>query len=206
MPSLYLWLDPYLIWFYRLSGSAAVNFLVGTWVLAVFSLVVGELTAFLAALMVRRPLEQVAGEAKRYQDLSMEALKAGDRPAYEAANKVANEAFGKSFFMQVALSATFFWPIFLALGWMQQRFLGVAFPLPFVGFSLGYTGVFIILYIAAYFMFKPVKRRLPYFRRAKEMRHASGQTARELKSFVCLLPPAGAAKPTGAGAKASPSS
>ena len=116
----------------------------------------------------------------------MEALKAGDRPAYEAANKLANEAFGKSFFMQVALSATFFWPIFLALGWMQQRFLEVAFPLPFIGFSLGYTAVFIILYIAAYGLFRPVKRRLPYFRRLKELRHASGQTARELNSFAPL--------------------
>jgi hypothetical protein len=200
MHPVYLWLDSYLIWFYRLSGSAEVNFLLGTWALAVLSLLVGELTAFLAALMVRRPLEQVAGEARRYQDLSMEALKAGDRPAYEAANKLANEAFGKSFFMQVALSATFFWPIFLALAWMQQRFLEVAFPLPFLGFSLGYIGVFIILYIAAYFLFKPVKRRLPYFRRLKEMVGASRQMARERKSSGDRLPPVGAGKPTESGA------
>ena len=105
----------------------------------------------------------------------MEALKSGDRPAYEAANTVANEAFGKSFFMQVALSATFFWPIFFALGWMQYRFLEITFPLPFVGFSLGYTGVYVILYIAAYFMFKPLKRRMPYFRRLKELRDTSGR-------------------------------
>ena len=107
-----------------------MNFLLGTLALAVLSLLVGEFTSFLASCIVRRHFEQVAGEAKRYQDLSMEALKAGDRPAYEAANKLANEAFGKSFFMQVALSATFLWPIFFALGWMQYRFLEVAFPLP----------------------------------------------------------------------------
>ena len=135
----------------------------------------------------------------------MEALKSGDRPAYEAANTVANEAFGKSFFMQVALSATFFWPIFFALGWMQYRFLEIAFPLPFIGFSLGYTGVFVILYIAAYVIFKAVKRRMPYFRRIKELKDASGQPARNLKSFGDPLLPAAAGKPTGAG-KASPSS
>ncbi len=183
MPSLFLWFDPYLIWLYRITGSAAVNFLLGTLALAVLSLAIGEITAFIAALLVRRPLEQVAGEAKRYQDLSMEALKAGDRPAYEAANRLANEAFGKSFFMQIALSATFFWPIFLALGWMQQRFLGVPFPLPLIGISLSYSGVFVILYIAAYCLFRPLKRRLPHVRRLKELRRASRQADGKLQGF-----------------------
>jgi hypothetical protein len=197
MHPVYLYLDPYLIWFYRLSGSAAVNFLLGTLALAVLSLLVGEFTSFLASLMVRRHFEQVSGEAKRYQDLSMEALKSGDRPAYEAANKLANEAFGKSFYSQVALSATFVWPIFLALGWMQHRFLEVTFPLPFIGFSLGYIGVFLILYIAAYFIFKPVKRRLPYYRRFKEFKDASSRSARNRKSFGDALPALAAGKTTG---------
>jgi hypothetical protein len=183
MHPVYLWLDPYLIWFYRLTGSAGVNFLLGTMALAVLCQLVGEFTSFLASLMVRRHFEQVSGEAKRYQDLSMEALKSGDRPAYEAANKLANEAFGKSFYSQVALSATFVWPIFFALGWMQYRFLEVTFPLPFIGFSLGYIGVFLILYISAYFAFKPVKRRMPYYRRIRELKDASDRSARDLKSF-----------------------
>jgi hypothetical protein len=200
MHPVYLWLDAYLIWFYRLSGSAAANFLLGTLALAVLCLLVGEFTSFLASFIVRRHFDQVAGEAKRYQDLSMEALKAGDRPAYEAANKLANEAFGKSFYSQVALSATFVWPIFFALGWMQYRFLDVAFPLPFIGFSLGYIGVFLILYITAYVIFKPVKRRMPYFRRLKELREASGRSARNLESFADPRPPVAAGKPAGAGA------
>jgi hypothetical protein len=207
MHPVYLYLDPYLIWFYRLSGSAEVNFLLGTLALAVLSLLVGEFTSFLASFIVRRHFEQVTGEAKRYQDLSMEALKSGDRPAYEAANKLANEAFGKSFYSQVALSATFVWPIFFALGWMQHRFLDVTFPLPFIGFSLGYIGVFLILYIIAYFGFKPVKRRLPYYRRMKQLKDASGRSARNRKNFGNLLPPVAGDKPTGLGAgKASSSS
>jgi hypothetical protein len=206
MHPVYLWLDPYLIWFYRLSGSAAVNFLVGTLALAVLSLLVGEFTSFLASLLVRRHFEQVTGEAKRYQDLSMEALKAGDRPAYEAANKLANEAFGKSFYSQVALSATFVWPIFFALGWMQYRFLDMTFPLPFIGFSLGYIGVFLILYIAAYFAFKPVKRRMPYYRRIRQLKDASGRWARNRESFGEPLPAAAGGKPAGDGTgKGSPS-
>lgn len=207
MHPLYLWLDSYLIWFYRLSGSAAVNFLLGTLALAVLSLLVGEFTSFLASYLVRRHSQQVAGEAKKYQDLSIEALKAGDRPAYEGANKLANEAFGKSFYSQVALSATFVWPIFFALGWMQHRFLEVKFPLPFIGFSLGYIGVFLLLYIAGYCIFKPLKRRMPYYRRSKELVDTSGRWARNLKSFADPRLPAVGGKPTGAGAgKAPPSS
>jgi hypothetical protein len=197
MHPVYLWLDPYLIWFYRLTDSAEVNFLLGTLALAVLCLLVGEFTSFLASLIVRRHFEQVSGEAKRYQDLSMEALKSGDRPAYEATNKLANEAFGKSFYSQVALSATFVWPIFFALGWMQYRFLEVTFPLPFIGFSLGYIGVFLILYITAYFAFKPMKRRLPYYRRIRELKDVSVRSARDLKSLGDPLLQAAAGKPTG---------
>jgi uncharacterized membrane protein (DUF106 family) len=164
----YLFLDTYLIWFFRLTGQAGLNFLLGTLAVAILALLVGEFTSFLASFMVRRHFTQVADEAKKYQDLSMEALKAGDRPAYEAANKLANDAFSKSFFMQMALSATFFWPIFFFLGWMQYRFFEVEFPLPFVGVSLGYIGVFVLVYILAYLGFKRVKCRLPYFRQIQK--------------------------------------
>jgi hypothetical protein len=161
MHPFYLFFDPYLIWFYRLTGSAAANFLLGTFVAAVLSLLVGEVTSLLASFVVRRRFEEVTGEAKKYQDMSMEALKAGDRPSYEAANQVANDAFSKSFFMQLALSATFFWPIFFVLGWMQCRFLDIEFPIPGTNWSLGFIGVFILIYVAAYLLFKQV----PWIRR-----------------------------------------
>ena len=81
---------------------------------------------------------------------------------------MANEAFSKSFFMQLTLSATFFWPVFFTLGWMQYRFLELEFPVPWLGFSLGYIGVFILLYILVYMMFKQIKRRLPHWRRRSQ--------------------------------------
>jgi hypothetical protein len=164
IPPFFQWLDPYLIWCYRITGHALADFILGTLAVAVLALLMGQFTSFLASLAVRRHCEQVAGEAKKYQNLSMEALKSGDRPAYEAANQVANDAFSKSFFMQMALSATFFWPIFFLLGWMQVRFLEVEFQLPFAGFSLGYIGVFILLYIPSYILYQKAKRRLPHCR------------------------------------------
>lgn len=160
-------LDPYLIWFFRLTGNAALNFVIGTAVLAGIALVIGELSSFLISLISRRRLDQYAEEALKYKDLSIDALKAGNKEAYRAANKLGNEAFGLTFFMQFAVGAAFLWPICFALAWMQYRFLKLAFPIPFTGYSLGYIGVFILIYIPVYLLFKKVKGTLAYFPRTK---------------------------------------
>mgnify|MGYP000044185345 CR=1 FL=1 len=165
MHPVFLFLDPYLIWGYRLTPVVWLNYLLGTFILALLALLLGELTSTLAGHLVRPRLEEITAKAKKYHDLSLEALKAGDRPAYEAANRLANEAFNKVFYMQVALSATFFWPVFLALGWMQSRFYGVELPLPGVNFSLGYLAVFILLYGTAYFIYKRLRKLLTQPRR-----------------------------------------
>ena len=49
MHPVFLFLDPYLIWFYRLTGHAALNFLLGTLVVASLAFLVGEFTSFLAS-------------------------------------------------------------------------------------------------------------------------------------------------------------
>ncbi len=159
MPWPFLALDPYLIRFYRLTGWALLDFYLGTFVLALHTLALGELSLWLARRLVGRYLEETAARARHYHDLSIEALKAGDKAAYEAANKLANEAFSKSFFQQLALSGAFFWPAPLALAWMQYRFLGVDIPLPGTGFSLGFIGAFILCYIPAYFVWKRLLKR-----------------------------------------------
>ena len=160
MPAAYQTLDPYLIWSYRLTGHPGVDFFLGTLVLAFLAVLMGELTVYLVSRFILRRLEHKAAEADRYQTLSMDALRAGDKSAYKAANRLANEAFGHTFFQQFTLGAAFLWPVFFALAWMQYRFLELEFPLPFTGYSLGYIGVFIIIYVMAYFLFKQVKRRL----------------------------------------------
>jgi hypothetical protein len=206
MHPVFLFLDPYLIWFYRITGHAWIDFILGTFTLALMAVIVGELNIALAYLAARRRIERVTDEAVKYQNLSLEALKAGDKGAYRAANRLANDAFGHSFFMQIALSAAFLWPAGFVLAWMSQRFWDLEFPLPFIPYSLGYIGVFLILFIAAYFVFKPIKYRIPYFRRIKELLNASRQNARKLSRFGDLLSPAGAGKPAGdQGGNTSPS-
>jgi hypothetical protein len=175
MPFFYRLLDPYLIWFYRITGAALVDFLIGTLWLASLALVIGEFTISLAFLATKPRIDRATGEAIKYQDLSLQALACGDQKAYAAANKLANDAFGKSFFMQVALSAAFLWPAFFALAWMQCRFSEIEFPLPYTVYSLGYTGVFILLYVGAYLLFKRLKPKLPYFRRIQTILNDYGR-------------------------------
>ncbi len=158
MPPFFLWSDPYLIWFFRLTDLALLNFLLGTAVMASLALLLGKLGAALVLVAGRRYSQRLADEAKKYQDLSHQALQAGDRPAYEAANKLANEFFNKSFFLGVAQSAAFFWPVALVLAWMQYRFLDLAFPIPFVGWPIGFIGIFILLYLAVWLLFNTIKR------------------------------------------------
>jgi hypothetical protein len=162
MHPVFRFFDPIFIWCYRITGYAPADFVIGTFVLALLAVALGELTVSLVFRVARRPITQAAAEARKYQDLSMDALAAGDRPSYEAANQLANDAFSKSFFTQIGLSGAFLWPVFVALAWMSYRFGELAFPLPLIHLSLGYIGVFILLYIPAYFLFKRVKRRLPF--------------------------------------------
>jgi hypothetical protein len=157
-------IDQYLIRFYRLTGQAWVDFVVGTFALVCISLVIGEVTVFLAYRFTRKRLAGKTAEAEKYQNLSIDALKAGNKEAYKAANKLANDAYGHTFFQQVALSSAFLWPVCFALAWMQSRFLEVEFPIPGTPWSLGFIGVFIIIYVATYILFKRIKRRLTFFR------------------------------------------
>ena len=164
MPWLFAVLDPYLIWFYRLPGNAYIGVFLGTFVLAVICLVLGDITFSLAARLQGKHLDNIATEAGKYQEISIDAAKAGDKASFHAANKIANEAFGKSFFSLIALSMARLWPIPFALAWMQYRFLDVEFPIPGTGWSLGFIGAFIIIYVAAYFLFKQVQRRVSFSR------------------------------------------
>jgi hypothetical protein len=167
METVFEFLDPYFIQLYRLSGYTFVDFLFGTFVLALTAVIVGELTISVVFLLSYRRIDTINAEVVRYQKLAADALSAEDNEAYAAANKLANDAFGKSFFQQFGLSAAFLWPVFFALAWMQTRFVDVEFPLLFSDVSLGFIGVFIALYAAAYLIIKKTKHRLPYFRRIK---------------------------------------
>ena len=152
-----LWLDPYLIKLFRFSGYALADFLVGTFLLGLLAVIVGSLTSFLAAKFNGKYVQETTSEMKRYESLSVKAAKAGDLTAFHAANRLSNEAFGRSFFQGAAVSAAFIWPLFFALDWMRFRFSEVNFPVLFTALSIGYFTIFAVLYVAAYLVFRRLR-------------------------------------------------
>lgn len=182
MNPVFLFLDPFFIWFYRLTGLALIDFIIGTAFLAFIAVFIGEICISLAFLAARTKIDQTSGDVVHFQNLSMKAIASGDKGAYDAANTLANDAFGKSFFLQIALSGAFLWPVFLAAAWMQYRFQDVEFETPFNEYTVGYLFYFIVLYIVVCIIFKKFKYKLPYFRSIKSLLDTYERSARELKT------------------------
>lgn len=145
------------------------DFFLGTFLLALVAVVVGEFTISLVFRANKRHLDQLNKRLEELNRLSMAALAEGNEEAYRACNKEANEAFGKAFFNAVGLSAASLWPVFFALAWMQGRFAGIPFPIPFTPWAVNYVFVFLVCYVMARVIFGRVMYRLPYFRHVKEM-------------------------------------
>jgi hypothetical protein len=157
MDSVNLWLDPYLITLFRFSGYALADFLVGTFLVGLLTVMVGAISSFLAAQANGKFVQETTDEMKRYEGLSVKAAQAGDVTAFHAANKLSNDAFGRSFFQGAAVSAAFIWPVFFALDWMRFRFSEVDFPVLWTPISIGYFTIFAVLYVAAYLVFQRVR-------------------------------------------------
>jgi hypothetical protein len=162
-------IDGFLIFFYRLTGYAFVDYIIGTICLAFICVVIGEISVSLALKFNRRYFEEMKAEMQTKERLSMHAYKAGDMAGYKALNKAATDVWGKRFFTMVGYSAGILWPIPFALGWMQSRFseveFDIVFPLTLIfGKSVGYIFTFIPIYILCRIVFKYMRPHLPYFR------------------------------------------
>jgi hypothetical protein len=165
--SFYPYIDQLIIPFYRLTGLTILNFYLGTFVLTIMAVVLGEFTISLYFLFNKKDIDQGTEEMISMQNLSILALKHGDKRSYKLCNKNANEAFGRIFFKQIAMASSSLWPVPFALGWMQMRFADVDLPLPFavpaIGGTVGYTFIFIPIYILAKIIFGKIGPHLPYF-------------------------------------------
>jgi hypothetical protein len=157
-------LDPILITFYRLTGYPLADYYLGTFLLALLTVLVGELTISLVFRINKAHLDKLNADVEKMKHLSSEALAAGDQAGYKACNKEGNDAFGQLFFNKFGLSAASLWPIFFALAWMQERFAEIGLPLPWLGWEINYFFFFLLCYIPARIFFGGIKRKLPYFK------------------------------------------
>ncbi len=163
----YIVIDGFLIYFYRLLGIPIFDYMIGTFVISLFAVIIGELTVS-AALKANTPyLDRLSQTMQEKEALAIQAYEIGSMKSYKALNKEATDAWGKKFFAMMGHSAAILWPIPFALGWMQLRFsdvaFDIAFPFSMVADSVGYTFSFFPIYILARIGFAQVRPRLPYF-------------------------------------------
>ncbi len=144
-------IDPVLIAPYRFFSNPMLGWWAGTFVLACWATLLGELTMAVAYLFNRSAMEKSAERALYYQEQSLKARQAKDEKSYKMINKLANEAYGKSFFLSIAMGMGSLWPVFFAAAWLDKRFGDLVFELPgwAGGFELSFIAPFIILYIVA---------------------------------------------------------
>ena len=176
------WLDTAFIFFFRIPETPILGYYLGSAVLCLVCVIAGQITIAIAFFWNQKFIDRDNHEMVHMHNLSVKALLSKDKHAYKSCNKVANEAFGKVFFSQIALSVSSLWPIPFAMGWMQTRFQNIAFPLPFhlpvVGDQVGFMFTFLPIHILVYILFGAIKGRLPFFKtfvKRLEMYDADGE-------------------------------
>ena len=193
MATWFVSIDQTLIQLFRVTGVTFLDYLMGTFALALISVILGELTISLALKFNRKHVDQMMADMIKMNNLSIMALKSRDKGSYKACNDTANDAFGKYFFNMIAYSASSLWPAFFALAWMQTRFGQVEFPLPYplqlALPSTGYFATFLLCYVVSRILFKNVRRYLPYFRTVQKMLDAADKESSErMMTFADLMP------------------
>lgn len=167
--------DPYLLSLYRLTGIESLDGLIGTFLVALLVVVIGEFTISIVFRINRKHLDRLNDNLKKYSELSQEALRLGDEASYKALNKQANDAYGHVFFNKFGLSAAALWPAFFALDWMQPHFAEAGVAIPGFPSGVNYVVVFLLCYILARIVFGRLKRHLPYFKGQYRMLQSYGR-------------------------------
>ncbi len=151
--------DAALIAPFRLFADPGIGFACGMTVLALASALLGRLGAASLGRLQRARREREEGETRRHHELSIEAVKAGDRAAYLAANRLARDAYGNTMALAAGRAAALLWPPCAALAWAYWRFAGV--PLPLVGEAVGPVAFFLPPHILAHWLLARCGRRRP---------------------------------------------
>ena len=157
-------LDRIIISFYNLTGETVPDYFIGTFLLALITVLIGDFTTSLVYLVNRSYFVRLNTRLNELHELSMLALGIKDKKGYKAVNREANDTFGLVFFGMAGLSAAYLWPAFFALAWMQTRFFGIKFPFFLTNWTTNYFFTFLVCYLLARLLFTAIKPHLPYFK------------------------------------------
>ena len=180
-----VWLDSILIAPFRWPTDPYAGLWLGSAVLAWYCILLGEAISALLFLVHHRYYTSMQDSMLHYHNLSVDALHAGNKEAYLAANKLAQEDFGKSFFAQATIGLASLLPLPFALGWMATRFEGITvYTFPLVNISAGFVFVFLSVYIISRILFSRfVKKRLPLFREIETIKKQAREARGKARSF-----------------------
>lgn len=184
LTSLWLFADAVLIAPFRWLEPTWLGFWFGTALLAGLCVVLGELCMGLIYLGNRRYYGELNNEMIRMHNISVQAIKQGEKGVYKAANSWANEYFGKVFFSQAALFAVSLWPVPFALGWMQTRFQGIdVVSIDAWKITLEYPFAFILSYIVLRVLFSRIKKYVPFFRYVERQREQDNKETQDFEAW-----------------------
>ena len=204
MQSIYVALDPVFIAPYRWVATPAVAMWVGSIALTLWCVLAGEISSLFIYRVNRAYYAKLNEKMVHMHNLSIEAITRKDKTNFKAANRWANEYFGKVFFAQAAFFAVSLWPVPFALGWMQTRFTGIdivsvpVFSLDFSqisltgigdGFitpatlSLGYAFVLLTSYIALRYLLYKTRKYIPLLKIVEKMRAEDAELIDQIKSW-----------------------
>lgn len=179
------WLDAALIAPYRWPPDADYGMWLGSALLAFYCVLLGEIISAALYLMHHKYYDSMQDRMLHYHNLSVQALHAGDKESYLAANKLAKEDFGKSFFAQASIGIASLMPVPFALAWMSARFEGITlYTVPVLNLQAGYVFVLLTLYMVIRIFFaKYIKPKLPVFQRIEGMKKTAREARGKARSF-----------------------
>ena len=117
-------IDPVLIYPYRWFENPMLGWWMGTFILALWASLLGELTLAAAYRLNRSHIARNLDRTSYFHLQSLKAKQAGDEKAYKGINKLANEEFGKSFFLFMAMGMASLWPAFFCCRLAQPALRG----------------------------------------------------------------------------------
>ncbi len=177
-----VWLDPLIIWAFRLLPPGNGAFLLGCTFWAIVAVLIGTVTALLVKILNRGWYRRQYEAMIRMHNISVDAVQHGDKEAYLAANREAMEAFGKYFFSQAGVFMVSLWPIPLILAWMDQRFRDS--PLEILGLNIPYFISFLFIYIAVRLVLGPwLFKTAPYRYLDNWAEHRTGVVIRHFEDI-----------------------
>lgn len=183
------WLDAFLLAPFTWLGSPFASFWLGCALLAAYATLLGELVSGLLFMTHKSYYLELQDTMIHMHNVSVDALHQSDKESYLAANKLAQEAFGKTFFSEATVGMASVLPVPFALAWLALRFTGIpVLTVPVLGTELGYPFVFLLLYIGLRILFAKGKKHLPFFRTIHAIKQKAKEARGPMRRFIPDVP------------------